>query len=104
EANYTFPTNLVGGGYPLLVDVQGQEHVASVGCLVSDGHKTYALTNRHVAGEPGTPIYTVIGGNKIEIGVASSKSLSRETFPALYDGWPGKNVYVDLDAALVDIH
>ncbi len=32
----TFPENLIGGGYPvLLVDVQGQEHVASVGCLVA---------------------------------------------------------------------
>ena len=29
-ANYTFPANLIGGGYPLLIDVQGQEHVASV--------------------------------------------------------------------------
>ncbi|MET4804006.1 hypothetical protein ABIA96_006610 [Bradyrhizobium sp. LB11.1] len=104
EANYTFPTNLVGGGYPLVVDVQGQEHIASVGCLVTDGHTTYALTNRHVAGAPGTPIYTVIGGNRVEIGTASAKSLSRELFPALYDGWPGKNVYVDLDAALVEIH
>jgi hypothetical protein len=103
EANYTFPTNLVGGGYPLLVDVQGQEHVASVGCLVSDGHKTYALTNRHVAGEPGTPVYTIMGGNKVQVGVSSPKSVSRLPFTSIYDGWAGKNVYVDLDAALVEL-
>ena len=104
EANYTYPTNLVGGGFPLLVDVQGQEHVASVGCLVTDGHLTYALTNRHVAGAPGTPIYTVIGNNRVEIGRASHKALTRRLFSSVYEGWPAKNVYVDLDAALVEIN
>jgi hypothetical protein len=103
DANYTFPTNLVGGGFPLLVDVQGQEHVASVGCLVGDGHRVYALTNRHVAGEPGTPIYTVIGGNRVRIGTATDKVLTRAPFSSVYEGWPAKNVYVDLDAALIDV-
>ena len=59
EASYTFPTNLIGGGFPLIVRRPGTEHVASVGCLVTDGHRTYALTNRHVAGDPGTPIHSL---------------------------------------------
>ncbi len=103
EASYTFPTNLTSGGFPLMVDVQGQEHVASVGCLVSDGHRTYALTNRHVAGEPGTPIYSLIGNNKIQIGRATKHILTRKAFSDVYQGWPAKNVYIDLDAALIDI-
>jgi hypothetical protein len=103
EASYTFPTNLTSGGFPLMVDVQGQEHVASVGCLVSDGHRTYALTNRHVAGEPGTPIYSLIGNNRIQIGRATKHILTRKAFSDVYQGWPAKNVYIDLDAALIDI-
>lgn len=103
DANYTFPTNLIGGGFPLLVDVQGQQHIASVGCLVTDGHRTYALTNRHVAGEAGTPVYSIIGGNKVKIGTSTDKRLTRALLGSIYEGWPAKNVYIDLDAALIDI-
>lgn len=102
-APYTFPTNLIGGGFPLIADVQGEEHIASVGCLVSDGHRTFALTNRHVAGEPGTRISAIIGNNKVEIGTTWKKALARAPFTSIYGEWPGKNVYVDLDAALIDV-
>ena len=103
ELNYTFPTNLIGGGFPLMVDVQGQEHVASVGCLVTDGHRTYALTNRHVAGEPGTPIYSLIGNNRAQIGRSTKHTLTRKAFSKVYEVWPAKNVYIDLDAALIEV-
>src|SRR6185295_10990733 len=46
----TFPGELVGGGYPLITEVQKQQHIGSIGCLVSDGDSVYALTNRHVTG------------------------------------------------------
>ncbi|MFX5761085.1 hypothetical protein ABTE44_20360, partial [Acinetobacter baumannii] len=39
-ANYNFPASVIGGGFPVLCDVQGREHIASVACLVSDGHRT----------------------------------------------------------------
>jgi hypothetical protein len=57
ETKRIYPTNVVAGGFPLISRSQGQDHLASVGCLLSDGHKAYALTNRHVVGEAGTPIY-----------------------------------------------
>ena len=102
--NLTFPENLIGGGYPVLVDVQGQEHVASVGCLVSDGHLVYALTNRHVAGQPGEPVLlSILGGRKVEIGKTSNKHLTRLPFQNVYSGWPGKNVYVNLDIGLIEV-
>ncbi|MES1213827.1 MAG: hypothetical protein ABUL64_04495, partial [Singulisphaera sp.] len=41
-----FPLNNIGGGNPVLANVQGREYLATIACLVSDGHKTYALTNR----------------------------------------------------------
>jgi hypothetical protein len=102
-AQYTFPTNLIGGGFPLIADVQGEEHIASVGCLVSDGHRTFALTNRHAAGEAGSRVSAIIGNNKVEIGTTWMKSLTRAPFTSIYGQWPGKNIYVDLDAALIDV-
>ena len=49
--NVRFPLNNIGPGNPIIAKVQGQEFVATVGCLVSDGHKVFALTNRHVTGD-----------------------------------------------------
>jgi hypothetical protein len=65
--NPLLPKNFIGGGYPIYVDVQGDEHVASVGCLVTDGHKIYAVTNRHVSGETGEDLYfgAAIGASEI---------------------------------------
>ena len=101
--NYNYPASVIGGGYPVICDVQGREHVASLACIVTDGHRAYGLTNRHVAGEAGSPIFSLIGGNKQRIGVASALQLSRLPFAALYPNWPGENVYVDLDVGLIDI-
>jgi hypothetical protein len=101
--NLSFPENLIGGGYPVLVDVQGEQHVASIGCLLTDGHLVYALTNRHVAGEPGTPVYTISGGRKELVGKAAEKQLTRLPFQDVYAGWPGKNVYVNMDVGLIEV-
>ena len=103
NANYNFPASMMGGGYPVLCDVQGEEHVGSVACLVTDGHKIFALTNRHVAGEVGTPISAIIGNNKERIGRSSPLSLTRLLFEHVYPGWQGSKVYVDLDVGLIDI-
>jgi hypothetical protein len=103
EANYSFPAGTIGGGYPVVCDVQGQEHIASIGCLVTDGHKTYALTNRHVAGAPGSIISSLLRRNKVAIGTSASLQLSRKLFEEVYPGWPGRNIYVDLDVGLIDI-
>jgi hypothetical protein len=99
----TFPDNLIGGGYPVIADVQGQQHVASIGCMVTDGHLVYALTNRHVSGAPGETVYTMLDGEYVEIGKSSEKQLRRMPFQDVYAGWPGKNVYVNLDIGLIEI-
>jgi len=101
--NWIFPGNLIGGGYPVIADVQERRHVASIGCLVSDGHKIYALTNRHVSGSPGEPLYSILGGNETLIGFASPLHLTRQPFNKVYPGWPGKDVWVNLDIGLIDI-
>jgi hypothetical protein len=56
-----FPLNNIGSGHPVLVAVQHREHVATIACLVTDGHKAYALTNRHVTGEPGEQLSSRLG-------------------------------------------
>jgi len=101
---FTFPSNLIGGGYPVIADVQGQEKVASIGCMVTDGHLVYALTNRHVSGGPGERIYSLLDGVHTEIGTSSEKQLIRMPFEDVYAGWPGKNVYVNLDVGLIEIN
>jgi hypothetical protein len=99
----TFPATFAGGGYPLLADVQGVEHIASIGCVVSDGHLAYALTNRHVAGMPGEPVYTLMNGRRSRIGVTSDLQITREAFNAVYDSLPGKDVYINMDIGLIEI-
>lgn len=102
-AHYKYPASMMGGGYPVICDVQGKEHFGSIGCLVSNGHRVFALTNRHVAGEPGSPISTIIGNNKEQIGISAPLTISRIPFEQVYPGWQGSNVYVDLDIGLIDI-
>jgi hypothetical protein len=107
--NITFPEHLVGGGYPVFTEKQGQQHVGSVGCLVTDGDSVYALTNRHVTGEAGQEIFTFVGGKKLRVGVSSASrlderaALGKRLFKDVYKGWPGERSYVNLDAGLIRI-
>src|SRR5262249_33990294 len=98
-----FPAARIGGGYPIITRVQGEEHIASLGCLVTDGHLTYALTSRHVAGEPGEQLYSRIGGQTVPVGTSSRLALRRERFEKLYAEWPGKDVFVNLDVGLIEL-
>ncbi len=98
-----YPLNNIGGGYPVIADVQGREHVATIACLVSDGHKYYALTNRHVTGDAGEVISSVLGGKKQPIGRSSDKQLTRIAFTEIYPGWSGSRMYLNLDVGLIDI-
>ncbi|MFN7972988.1 MAG: hypothetical protein U0166_11665 [Acidobacteriota bacterium] len=98
-----YPLNNVGGGNPVIAQVQGRQYVATIACLVTDGHKTYALTNRHVTGAPGEVLYSLLGGKLQRIGTTAPGQLTRLPFGDLYPGWSGKSVYVNLDVGLIDI-
>lgn len=98
-----FPANYIGGGFPLIVESQGQERVASVGCLVTDGNKYYALTNKHVVGEKGTPVYTKLKGMPKQIGQSSGKQIGKLLFEDTYEGWKGKNIVVNCDFGLIEV-
>ncbi len=98
-----YPSSKIGGGFPLILTVQGREHVASIGCLVRDGHTVYALTNRHVTGPEGEVVYARLGGELVRIGVSSSRQLTRRLFSKMYPEWAGKETYLNLDVGLVRI-
>ena len=93
----------LSGGYPIVTMVQGVEHVGSAGCLVSDGHTTYLLTSRHVAGPGGNRITATVGGRRIELGPVSDKQIGILPFERLYEPWPGKHIFVNLDVALIEV-
>ena len=97
----SFPKSYVGGGYVTLADVQGREHFGSIGCLVTDGDLTYAMTNRHVTGAPGREIFTLLRGRKARIGVSDASQAGCKPFVDMYPGWLGHNVHLNLDAGLV---
>ncbi len=107
--NITFPEHLIGGGYPVFTEVQGQQHIGSIGCLVTDGDSVYALTNRHVTGEENREVFTFVGGKKMRVGVSSKSrlderaALGKRPFKEVYQGWPGERSYVNLDAGLIRV-
>ena len=98
-----YPEHWIGGGFPLLIDSQGEEYVASIGCVVTDGHTYYALTNRHVAGPVGTPVYAIVGGARMKIGTSAGIDIRQRPFEQVYPHWPGKRVLLNLDVGLVEI-
>ena len=75
-----WPKATFGGGLPLYVDVQHEIHMATNGCLVSDGHTTYALTARHACGEPGARVSAMLREGLSLIGVSCDKQITRKLF------------------------
>jgi len=103
-ASLPFPSLQISPGYTVITDaVQGISRVASIGCMVSDGHKLYAVTSRHVAGRKGEKLFTYLGRTRTQIGVASDLQLGHVPFQKAYDGWPGRNVFVNVDVGLIEI-
>jgi hypothetical protein len=98
-----YPDLALSGGYPIKTTVQKMDHVASIGCLVTDGHTVYALTNRHVSGKAGECLSSVLANKPVKVGVSSDKQLGRVSFERLYPGWPGENVYANVDVGLVEL-
>ena len=101
-----YPRNVIGGGFPLEVTVQKRDHVATVGCLVTDGSKYYGLTNRHVCGEPGRTVFARLGGERVAVGVSAGPDLqlSKLALAEMYPDWPAAHLFVNADVGLVDVN
>lgn len=100
---WQWPEHMIGGGFPIISESQGERNVASTGLLVTDGHLVYALTSRHVSGAEGHPMSTVLRGRVEQIGTASDKQLTRLPFSEVYTEFPGRRTFLTLDAGLVVI-
>jgi hypothetical protein len=98
-----FPASVVGGGYPVFTEVQGERRWATLGCLVSDGRLTYGLTNAHVAGRPGEKLSTLRYGKEAVIGSTSTKQLKKMNLPKVYEDFPGRHELLNLDIGLVEL-
>lgn len=103
QSRIVFPTNLVGGGFPLIVYSQGVQRLATIGCIVTNGNKYYALTNKHVVGDPGSVIYTRLKGVLTPIGKSSALQLGNIPFGQVYPGWSGGNLFINSDIGLIEI-
>jgi hypothetical protein len=97
------PNSTFGGGLALHVTVQGEERFGTAGCLVSDGHLTYALTARHVCGEPGTPISIELRNGKHNIGESAANQLTRRLFSDVYPAFPMRQTWLGIDVGLVKL-
>lgn len=102
-AQRPWPAGHAGPGLGLVVRTQGLEREATAGCLVSDGHTVYVLTNRHVSGDTGERICVRTRDGLTEIGTASRHRLGRRRWQDLYPGLAGESTYVNLDAGLVTL-
>ena len=100
--SWTWPEHLVGGGFPIISTTQGQDNVASVGALVTDGRTVFALTSRHVAGPKGSPVSTLVGGRSVEIGVSSERQITRKPFEEVYPEFTARRTCLTLDAGLIE--
>jgi hypothetical protein len=100
---WKWPGGLFGGGMPIAVQTQERERVATSGGLVTDGHKIYALTSRHVCGNDGEPVYTFAAGTRTRIGTGSALHLSRLPFTDVYPEFVGRRTFVNLDVGLIEL-
>lgn len=101
--DWEWPDKLLGGGFPVVVDVQNSTHVASAGCLVTDGHTVYALTSRHVVGPEGTRVSSRTRDGLRVVGRSSHKQLLKQDFKALYPEFESMKTLVNLDVGLIEV-
>ncbi len=101
--NIRYPLNNIGPGNPIIAQVQGHQYAATIACLVTDGHRVYALTNRHVAGDVGETVWAFIGGHLERVGVSASKQMTRVPFAQLYPELPAQDAFINVDIGLIDL-
>jgi len=98
----------LGIGSPIYVDAQGMQRMGTAACMVSDGSDFYVLTNTHLAGDAGRPVRALLRGIPCVVGTTEgTRHLTERTFSDIYPSLPGRDVVVNIDAAVVrisDVH
>ncbi len=101
--DWQWPKGLIGGGFPIVSETQGASHIASVGCLVTDGFSVFALTSRHVVGPEGHEVSTIRKGRLVPIGRSDHRQLTRLPFSDVYVDFPGRRTFLTIDAGLIEV-
>src|SRR5205085_1549726 len=81
----------------------GRQHLSTLGCLVTDGDSIFALTDRHVAGEAGRQLYTLVQGEREPIGTSHARQVGHIPFASAYPGLAGARLRSNLDAGLIRV-
>jgi hypothetical protein len=98
-----YPRSWIGGGYPVLTDVQDETRFGTLACLATDGELNFALTARHVAGREGQVAETVLGGVRQRVGVSDRVQTRKLGFSEVYPGWSGTHCLLNLDVGLIRV-
>jgi hypothetical protein len=96
-----FASELLGGGYRCERHGQGSIELGTLGCLVQREGTYYALTNRHVAGPTGEPVFARVRGEAVKIGTSDGAAVNKQTLKSLFPDFGASHTFVNLDAGLV---
>lgn len=91
-----------GPGLPLFADEQGRRRMGTIGALVTDGSRVYALTSRHVLGPARSMVTVAQQGRTVPIGRVASVA-TRRSLQSLYPGIAATRAELDVDAGLVEL-
>ena len=98
-----FPASFFGPGYPIRSEQQGRVRFGTLGPLVSDGQRVYALTSRHVLGPAGTAVDTFVHGAETTVGSCAGLALTRVPLADAYPEFPLEGAFLNVDVGLVDL-
>lgn len=98
-----FTSSRIGGGYACISNPQGVERIGTIGSLVTREGTLYALTNRHVVGLTGQPIYALVKGIREQIGASSPIHAHTKAFSEVYPTWPCGHSLIRMDAGLIQV-
>jgi len=96
-----FASELIGGGYRCERRGQGVTEIGTFACMVRREGSYYALTNSHVAGAVGEPVFARIRGEAERVGQADGVRVSKQALKSLFPSFGESHAFVNLDAGLV---
>ncbi len=96
-----FASELLGGSYRCERHGQGLTELGTVACLVTRDGNYYALTNKHVAGTAGEPVYARIRGEATRIGEADGAAANKQLLSGLFPALGASHAFVNVDAGLI---
>lgn len=99
-----FGPGLRGAGHPVFTHDQKRLRMGTVGALVTDGPRVYALTSSHVLGAQTTPVTMLGRSGFTEVGRVAANGVVRRPLQSLYPGIAGTRADLSQDAGLIELN